>query len=228
MFFRKTSSANRRIFEYLMEKTISLKNKLNNNGKRGSHCGIQDITEIESEIRLLHKTLMSKNDKIVNLNQCTYYSTWSIKQMDDDGDIRGRINSIKMNELTCIDKTRECEGPYHCNINEKTFSQIINLKAHCKTHKREKLYPCDTCGKSFTQNYNLIIHQQLHTGEKPYSCDLCGRMFAYRCNLTVHRRIHTKEKLFSCDVYKKRFSQNSNLKTRQKIHTREKPYLCEE
>lgn len=39
-----------------MEKTISLTNKLNNNGKRGFPCGTQDITEIESEIKLLYFT----------------------------------------------------------------------------------------------------------------------------------------------------------------------------
>jgi len=48
------SSANRRIFEYLIEKTISLVNKLNSNGERWSHCGTPDNTKIGLEIQFLY------------------------------------------------------------------------------------------------------------------------------------------------------------------------------
>ena len=75
------------------------------------------------------------------------------------------------------------EKPYKCNICDKAFTQVTQVKRHLLTHSGEKLHKCDVCDKRFTRKGYLKEHLLIHTGQKPHECNL----------FKVIDHLHTKE-----------------------------------
>ena len=69
---------------------------------------------------------------------------------------------------------------YKCDFKscEKSFSKIVNLRKHCKSHyKNKKIYFCpyEGCNKSFSAYYSLNSHYRIHTGNMPFRCEICDK-----------------------------------------------------
>ena len=85
-------------------------------------------------------------------------------------------------------RTHTGETPFKCDVCEKSFARLFNLKVHKRTHSGEKPFKCKDCDQSFTTAGNLKRHdEKWHAGVKPFQCNLCGKSFAQSSQLKSHK-----------------------------------------
>ena len=136
---------------------------------------------------------------------------------------------IKQEEIGYIDKIRW--KVYKCEICDKHFDRLWNLKMHNKQiHGEQKDYKCEECGKSFSTNQTLKTHMKaIHEGRKEYKCEACGKIFSHLNNLKRHtKNIHEGIKDHKCDICGKEFGNKDQLKSHfEAIHDEQKAFKCE-
>jgi len=119
---------------------------------------------------------------------------------------------------------------FKCDVCEKGFKTVENLKVHIRTHGPDELkytHTCELCGRRFTQKANLEAHMRTHTGQRPFGCDFCSKSFSQKGNLDEHRRTHTGEKPYVCDICGSRHTRKGELLLHIRcIHTHERPFQC--
>ena len=136
---------------------------------------------------------------------------------DDDGTegVYVEVEDTSMNNSDdCVgtdeddDGTACCEEDkdelHRCDLCDKVFSRITNLRRHQRSvHQLEK-FKCDKCGKLLTRIDHIKRHLQKCTGyitrkskiknSSSFVCDKCGKALSGRSSLTKHVKICNKKK----------------------------------
>lgn len=114
-----------------------------------------------------------------------------------------------------------------CEVCQRTFNDLYNLRIHKMIHTGEKPFQCEECGKRFRQYNKLKIHCITHTNEKPYICDICGKGFRFRNYLSVHKRLHSGENPYKCKFCDEYFHSLHSRRLHTKLlHCEAKTYSC--
>lgn len=118
-----------------------------------------------------------------------------------------------------------------CDVCEKTFSNLANLKLHKETvHLKNKTAACYVCGKHFNHIRYLKVHMESHSQTHKFSCAECERRFSSKATLVAHLETHKppeeRDYKFICNFCGKRYLLKSNYEDHLNKHTGAKPYSC--
>ncbi|KAH9523487.1 hypothetical protein Btru_040139 [Bulinus truncatus] len=81
---------------------------------------------------------------------------------------------------------------FHCAHCSRNFTSEGRLEKHLALHgSGGSGFSCEICNKVFTKMSNLRDHRFEHKGEKPYKCDLCPKSFIRSNHLKEHKHIHS-------------------------------------
>ncbi|CAG9791558.1 unnamed protein product [Diatraea saccharalis] len=75
--------------------------------------------------------------------------------------------------------------PHKCDLCEKSFHKLSDLKKHKAVHNGEKKHACTKCNAKFVDKSNLKRHMLTHNNEKPFCCVMCGNRFKQSSSLLV-------------------------------------------
>ncbi|XP_055703922.1 zinc finger protein 569-like [Phlebotomus papatasi] len=132
-----------------------------------------------------------------------------------------------LNDLRKHSRIHNDERPYACSQCDKKFRQAGCLKNHIASqHGSDVQYICDYCNKPFPIKERLRLHLRIHTGEKPYKCKLCPKQFARGGQLSQHMLSHNGVKKHRCSFCPSAFSCSANLRLHTKAHNDERDYTC--
>ena len=77
-----------------------------------------------------------------------------------------------------------------CNICQKVFSDLKDLKIHETLIHRAQIIKCSVCEAKYQKKYHLRMHMD-HVHEKVThsKCDICGSSFVSKSHLTRHKMV---------------------------------------
>ncbi|XP_014668408.1 PREDICTED: zinc finger protein 442-like isoform X2 [Priapulus caudatus] len=112
------------------------------------------------------------------------------------------------------EKPQQQKQRHECRTCGTTFSSLVHLRTHTRTHTGDRPYKCDICFAGFGDSSNMRRHRRIHTGEKPYVCRVCGAAFNVSSNLKAHmQKVHAGVKPFSCQLCDAAFNMSSTLRS---------------
>ncbi|XP_063402710.1 zinc finger protein 568-like [Mytilus trossulus] len=197
-------------------------NVSNGSSHRDNHSG--STTEIDEEHNVDFKS--KKNDLVDGVLNI----------------VKTKLQKFNTNKQT---NRKKC---YACDICNKEFSKLSNVKRHKKVHES---YSCVTCNAGFTELDKLQKHLLEHkdddsseigssknttdesqrlkhklTQQKSYSCSICRKNFKNSTSIRIHENRHKGIKPYKCRECDKSFSSSGNLSAHRKIHSNDKAYMC--
>lgn len=132
---------------------------------------------------------------------------------------------------------------YACEICEKIFDELVDLRVHKVTEHdlftgttktvgnnseatSERKHICEICDLSFKTLVHLKSHTVIHSDERPYSCEVCDSTFKRKGDLTAHTLIHLKTKPYSCKQCSFATVRLGDLREHFRTHTDYRPFEC--
>ncbi|TMW53034.1 hypothetical protein DOY81_001897 [Sarcophaga bullata] len=188
---------------------------------------IDEILDVEEEDFDMNCILTSL-DRHKTPNESDTQSEVSI-----DSGIETSLNSLSDNSLEATThkerepKKKKKRTSGQCDVCNRTFNDLYNLRIHKMIHTGEKPFQCEECGKRFRQFNKLKIHCITHTNEKPFKCDICGKGFRFRNYLSVHKRLHSGENPYKCKFCDEYFHSLHSRRLHTKlVHCETKTFTC--
>ena len=179
---------------------------------------LAEICDLKVEMEL--EIVSSSRVGIESMSSIEVKSDFCTDQDSDGKSIIRRANA------GYLDESHTKEKPLKCNLCDKKFVRLTNLKNHLKTHTGETPFICGSCGAKFTTRSNLKSHEMSHSGEKQFQCDICSAKFVNNSGLIYHQKNHLGQKDFKCKHCGAKFTQKADLVVHERIHTGEKPFVC--
>ncbi|XP_063600428.1 zinc finger protein OZF-like [Penaeus indicus] len=147
------------------------------------------------------------------------------KEKPDNSEVCKQVSNE--NGFSKYTDTCTSDGPFICDVCNKSFTLKDDIVMHMRIHRKEKPYVCDVCNKVISGKSGLEKHMRVHTKEKPYSCEVCSKTFSQKPHLESHKTTHLKVKPFNCEVCQKPFSCKSSIRKHMRLHSDKKPFNCE-
>lgn len=78
-----------------------------------------------------------------------------------------------------------------CDLCDKKFRWLANLKEHIKTHLNQRDHQCEVCGATFARKARCIEHKlRNHSDGYQYHCKICNSPFKISAQLFKHQTKH--------------------------------------
>lgn len=152
-----------------------------------------------------------------------------IMSLDDDEDAQAGFSdndssqSIQMDAIISEDSTsqssntaqssKKSKKEYKCEICDKQFQGLNDLRKHLRIHSDERPYPCSQCDKKFRQAGCLKNHvASQHGTDEEFVCTFCNKAFPIKERLRLHLRVHTGYKPYKCDMCSKEFARGGQVR----------------
>ena len=128
--------------------------------------------------------------------------------------------------------TKHSQDNFQCDICQRSYGGIRNLKAHQKqvhTESHRKAITCEFCGISISFN-KLKRHMETLRSKAELSCDICKETFVGSYNFKQHfASAHKGEKIHKCDQCEFSAKTHGELTIHyQGVHLKRKRYPCPE
>uniref|UniRef100_A0A9J7X834 Zinc finger and BTB domain containing 48 n=2 Tax=Cyprinus carpio carpio TaxID=630221 RepID=A0A9J7X834_CYPCA len=90
-------------------------------------------------------------------------------------------------------RTHTGERPYSCEFCEQRFTEKGPLLRHIASkHQEGRPHFCQICNKSFKAIEQLRVHVRRHKGMRKFECTECGYKFTRQAHLRRHSQIHNR------------------------------------
>lgn len=203
--------------------------------KRTCHICHKKIMRIDNHLKAVHGTELNFkcNDcpKSFNsqpkLKSHRAYSHEKILECDKCPKKFGNNSLLKTHKKLYHENPRS----FKCEICQKGFNELVNLKKHERLHDRfrPKPYRCQKCSYSTDVKQDFIGHEQWHKNREekfakiknPIKCGLCDFVTDQKRKMSSHKAKFHPKRLFYCDLCGLYAKQKQSIKLHiKKIHVK--------